>query len=81
MWLFRAVDALWKLLSASRLIRRGHELPTGRAGFHKTVELLTAARNSTYTVFRIVHRCGDGDGFSYIIHNEKQYSNRSSKGD
>jgi len=67
MRLFRPVDALWKLLSASQRKRRGRKLLTERAGFHKTVELLTAARNSTYTVFRIVHRCGDGDGFSYII--------------
>jgi hypothetical protein len=59
------VDALWKLPPARRQVLQGRELPTGRAGFHNAVELLTAGGNSTYTVFRNLHRCGGGDGFSY----------------
>jgi hypothetical protein len=59
------VDTLWKTLRASWHKRRAGELLTGRAGFHKTVELLTAGGNSTYNDFRNVHRCGGGYGFSY----------------
>jgi hypothetical protein len=59
------VETLWKMMRAPQHKRRARELLTGRAGFHKTVEPLTAARNSTYTVFRNVHRCGGGYGFSY----------------
>jgi hypothetical protein len=59
------VDTLWKMMKAARHERSKLELPTGRAGFHKTVELPTAGRNSTYNDFRNVHRCGGGYGFSY----------------
>jgi hypothetical protein len=41
--------------------------PLPRAGFHRTSDATSGVRNSTYSLIRNFHTCGDGDGFIYLF--------------
>jgi hypothetical protein len=57
------VDALWKTEAPAN---RPAVSPLLSRGSHSTGHAASAANHMTYTVFRRIHNCGDGDGFSYM---------------